>query len=69
MDKRFKYKLCCHKSLGGEHTEENLRYLSNNIFINMSPKARDIKERINKWDFIEIKSFWVAKENNGKIKM
>ena len=28
----------------------------NNIFIGMSPKARDIKERINKWDLIKIKS-------------
>ena len=28
-----------------------------NIFTDMSPKARDIKERINKWDLIKIKSF------------
>ena len=34
----------------------------------MFPKARDIKERINKWDFIEIISFWMAKENIKKIK-
>ena len=34
----------------------------------MSPKARDIKERINKWDLIKIRSFFVAKENNIKIK-
>ena len=27
-----------------------------NIFTNMSPKARDIKERINKFDLIKIKS-------------
>ena len=25
-----------------------------NIFTNMSPKARDIKERINNWDLIKI---------------
>ena len=25
-----------------------------NIFTDMSPRARDIKERINKWDFIKI---------------
>ena len=24
-----------------------------NIFTNMSPRARDIRERINKWDFIK----------------
>ena len=28
-----------------------------NIFTDTSPKARDIKERINKWDLIKIKSF------------
>ena len=35
----------------------------------MSPKARDIKERINKWDLIKIKSFYMAKENISKMKM
>ena len=39
-----------------------------NVFTNMSPRARDIKERINKWDFIKIKSFCMAKENISKIK-
>ena len=39
-----------------------------NIFTNMSPRARNIKERINKWDFIKIKSFCMAKENISKIK-
>ena len=34
----------------------------------MSPRARDIKERINKWDFIKIKSFFTAKENINKMK-
>ena len=33
------------------------------IFTDVSPRARDIKERINKWDFIKIKSFHTAKEN------
>ena len=33
----------------------------------MSPRARDIKERKNKWDFIEIKSFCIAKENISKM--
>ena len=28
-----------------------------NISTNMSPRARDIKESINKWDYIKIKSF------------
>ena len=33
-----------------------------NILTDMSPKARDLKERINKWDLIKIKSFCMAKE-------
>ena len=35
---------------------------SSNIFNDMFPRARDIEERINKWDFIKIKSFCTAKE-------
>ena len=31
------------------------------IFTNMSPRARDIKERISKWDYIKLKSFCMAK--------
>ena len=34
----------------------------------MSPKARDIKERINTWDLIKIKIFCTAKNNSVKIK-
>ena len=39
-----------------------------NIFNDMSPRARDIKERINKQDLIKIKSFCMAKENSIKMK-
>ena len=43
-----------------------------NIFTNMSPRTRDIKERINKWDLIKKKkkerkkSFCMAKANINK---
>ena len=39
-----------------------------NIFTDTSPRARDIKERINKWDLTKIKSFCMAKENISKMK-
>ena len=39
-----------------------------NILTDTSPKARDIKERINKWDLIKMKSFCMAKENSIKMK-
>ena len=53
--------------------EENIgRKISNiprsNMLTDMSLKARDIKERINKWDLIKIKSFCMAKKNSIKMK-
>ena len=38
------------------------------IFTDMSPRARGIKERINKLDLIKTKSFCMAKENGIKMK-
>ena len=37
-----------------------------NIFVNTSSRARDIKERVNKWDYIKLKTFCMAKENISK---
>ena len=34
-----------------------------NIFTNTYPRARDIKERINKLDYIKLKSFNTVKKN------
>ena len=56
-----------------EVLEENIgRKISDiprsNVFTDMSPKARNIKERINKCDLIKIKCFCRAKEKNIKIK-
>ena len=39
-----------------------------NIFIDMSPRARDKKERIYKWEFIKIQSFCTGKENSINMK-
>ena len=39
-----------------------------NIFTDMSSRARNIREKINKWDFIKIKSFCTAKENSSEMK-
>ena len=68
MDKRLKKSCDTIKVL-----EENIgRKISDipcsNIFTDMSPKARDIKKRINKWDVIKLKSFCMAKENSIKMK-
>ena len=38
------------------------------IFTDMPRRAKDIKERICKWNLIKIKSFCMGKENSIKIK-
>ena len=55
-----------------EVLEENIgRKISNitfsNIFTDTSPRARDIKERIKKWDFIKIKIFCMPQESINKM--
>ena len=37
-----------------------------NIFTNISPRAREIKEKINKWYSNKLESFCTAKENITK---
>ena len=39
-----------------------------NIFLDQSPKAREIKAKISKSDIIKVKSFCTAKETTGKTK-
>ena len=42
--------------------------LHSNIFADVSHRAREIKEKINKWDYIKLKSLCTAKENIIKMK-
>ena len=39
-----------------------------NIFSGHSPKAIEIRAKINQWDLMKLKSFWTAKETKKKTK-
>ena len=74
---RFTSLLVPGNDIGRDNTlkvlEENIgRKISDipcsNVFTYISPIARDVKERIKKWDLIKMKSFSTAKENISKMK-
>ena len=69
MDKRLKYKSWHHKSARGKHRQYISDIPQSSTFADISLRARNIKERINKWDYVKLKSFCTAKETIIKIKM
>ena len=56
------------KTLEENRGRKILATAPNNILLDVSPQAKETKEKINKWDYIKLKSFFTVKENNNKIK-
>ena len=52
------------ENLGGKISD----IACSNILLVMSPQARETKEKINKWDYIKLKRFCIAKETFTKWK-
>ena len=53
------------ENIGSTHFDIGL----DNIFLDMSPQARETKAKINKWEYIKLKRFFTMKETINKIKM
>jgi len=52
-----------------KNTGSNFSDISHgNIFLDMSPEAREMKAKINYLDYIKIKSFCTVKETTSKTK-
>ena len=56
------------KILEGNIGSKILDIAQSNILVDVSPQARETKEKLNKWDYNKLKSFCTAKEIINKIK-
>ena len=69
MDKGLEGGTGNHQNPRGESRKKTLSDLSrSNFLLYTSPKARELKAKMNYWDFMMIKSFCTAKETINKTK-
>ena len=68
MAERLKYKTRHHQTPRREHRQNFSDINLMNIFPVLSPKATEIRAKINEWDLIKLTSFYTAKETQKKTK-
>ena len=69
MDKGPECETGNHENPRGESRKKKLSDLSrSNFLLDTSPKARELKAKMNYWDLIKTKSFCTAKETVNKTK-
>ena len=68
MAERLKYKTRHHQTPGREHRPNIHDINLTNVFSGQSPKATEIKAKINPWDLIKLTSFCTAKNTKEKTK-
>ena len=69
MDKRPQCKTGSHQNPRGESRQKNLFDLGcSNFLLNTSPEAREIKAKMNYWDFIKIKTSAQQRKQSVKLK-
>ena len=58
--------ICTQVDMNIDKTSSDINHI--NVFLGQSPKAIEIKPKINKWDLIKLTSFCTAKETIKKMK-
>ena len=58
--------ICTQVDMNIDKTSSDINHI--NVFLGQSPKAIEIKPKINKWDLIKHESFSIAKETIKKMK-